>query len=139
MEKIDKEKAITKTKGLIDEFKTFVKRGNVLDLAIGVVLGTAFGKIVSSLVDNIIMPLIGIIIGGLDFSNLSIKVGDASIKYGIFLQNVLDFIIIAFCIFLIVKALNSFLNKTKKEETKAVPTKSEEVKLLEEIRDELKK
>src|SRR5574344_1917831 len=109
MKEFKKEEIINagkKTKGLIEEFKTFIKRGNVIDLAVGVVIGGAFSKIVSSLVDNIIMPLIGVIIGGIDFSNLSIKVDKATIKYGLFIQNVIDFLIIALCIFFIVKLIN---------------------------------
>ena len=124
-------------KKIFKEFKTFIERGNVIDLAVGVVIGSAFGKIVSSLVDDIIMPLIGIIIGGLDFSNLSIKVGDAKIMYGSFINNVIDFLIIAICIFIFVKLMNKFMKK--KEEKPAPPVKSDEVKLLEEIRDLMKK
>ena len=76
-----------KSKGLIDEFKTFIKRGNVIDLAVGVIIGSAFSSIVSSLVDDILMPLIGVVIGGYDFSELSIKIGQSTIKYGMFIQN----------------------------------------------------
>ena len=100
---------------MLKEFKEFISRGNVVDLAVGVIVGGAFGKIVSSLVDNILMPLIGVIIGGIDFSSLSLTVGTASIGYGLFIQNVIDFLIIAFCIFLFVKAINK-LSKPKKEE-----------------------
>ena len=135
--KIDPKDIEKKTKGLFDEFKTFIKRGNVLDLAVGVIMGAAFGKIVTSLVDNVLMPIIGIIIGGHDFSNLIIKIGTAQIKYGLFIQNVIDFIIVAFCIFILVKAINKVL-LTKKEEPK-VAKKSDEVVLLEEIRDQLVK
>ena len=121
-----------KSKGLFEEFKTFIKRGNVIDLAVGVVIGGAFSTIVTSLVNDIIMPLIGVIIGGYDFTSLSIKVGDSTIKYGSFLQNIINFLIIAFCIFIVVKIMNKFLDKHKKEE------KKDEVVLLEEIRDLLK-
>lgn len=121
---------------MFKEFKKFISRGNVLDLAVGVVIGSAFGKIISSLVDNIIMPLIGLILGGIDFTGLTLKVKDATIEYGVFIQNVVDFLIIAFCIFLVVRAFNKL---TKKEEKKAAPVKSDEVKLLEEIRDLMKK
>lgn len=93
---------------MIKEFKEFIARGNVVDLAVGVVVGGAFGKIVTSLVEDIIMPLIGLIIGGLDFSKLSIKVGEAQVMYGNFIQVIVNFLIIAFCIFLIVKAINKF-------------------------------
>ena len=128
-------------KKLIKEFGDFIKRGNVLDLAVAVVIGGAFGKIVTSLVEHIITPLIGIITGGVDISNsLKINVGSATIKFGAFLQNVLDFLIIAFAIFMVVKAANKAMTlKKKKEETPAAPVKSDEVVLLEEIRDLLKK
>lgn len=129
-----KEKDKKKPK-MMDEFKKFINRGNVVDLSVGVIVGAAFGKIVSSLVDNILMPLIGLIIGGIDFSNLSFKVKDATIQYGMFLQNIIDFLIIAFCVFLFVKLINKF--KTKDEEKK--PTKDPSLVVLEEIRDELKK
>ena len=121
---------------MFKEFKKFISRGNVLDMAVGVVIGAAFGKIISSLVDDIIMPLVGLAIGGVDFTSLSIKVKDATITYGVFIQNVVDFLIIAFCIFLVVKAFNKL---AKKEEKKAAAVKSDEVKLLEEIRDLMKK
>ncbi|MCI7083320.1 MAG: large conductance mechanosensitive channel protein MscL [Tenericutes bacterium] len=123
---------------MFEEFKTFIKRGNVIDLAVGVVIGGAFSTIVTSLVNDIIMPLIGVIIGGYDFTSLSIKVGDSTIKYGSFLQNIINFLIIAFCIFIVVKIMNKFLDKHKKEEKKEASKKSDEVVLLEEIRDLLK-
>lgn len=128
-------------KKFLQEFKTFIERGNVIDLAVGVVVGSAFGKIVSSLVDDIIMPIIGIIIGGIDFSNLSITVGKANIKYGSFINNVIDFFIVAFCIFILVKFVNKITSAKKKKEAKEEKTqvKKEEVILLEEIRDLLKK
>jgi len=100
-EKIKKEKE--KLNKFISEFKTFVSRGNVLDLAVGVVVGGAFSKIVTSLVNDIITPLIGVVIGGKDFSGLSLKIGDSTIAYGSFIQNIIDFIIIAFCIFVFIK------------------------------------
>ena len=108
---------------MVKEFKEFISRGNVVDLAVGVIIGGAFGKIVTSLVDNILMPIIGLIIGGVDFSNLSIKVKDATIGYGMFIQNVIDFLIVAFCIFIFVKAVNklSKVSKKKEEETKVEP------------------
>ena len=133
-------------KKFFGEFKEFVSKGNVIDLAVGVVIGGAFGKIVTSLVDNIIMPLVGLIIGGVDFSSLSVTVKGASIKYGLFIQNVVDFLIVALCIFLFIKIINSLdkkvKSKVKKEEEKKKeeppkPTKEEE--LLTEIRDLLKK
>ncbi len=126
-----------------DEFKKFISRGSVVDMAIGVIIGGAFGKIVSSLVNDIIMPLVGVILGGLDFSSLSIKVGDASIKYGSFIQSVVDFLIIALCIFTMLQILNSIKEKAdkklghkKEEEEKS--KKDEQIILLEEIRDLLK-
>lgn len=122
---------------MIKEFKKFISKGNVVDLAVGVVIGSAFGKIVSSLVDNIIMPLVGIIIGGIDFTNLTLKLGDAKIEYGIFIQNVVDFLIVAFCIFIVIRAFNKITHKEEKKQEK--PKKSDEVILLEEIRDLLKK
>lgn len=120
------------------EFKTFISRGNVVDMAVGVIIGGAFGKIVTSLVNDVLMPIIGVFLGGLDFSDLSIKVGDATIKYGSFIQTIVDFLIVAFCIFMIVKLFESF-KKKKEEETEEAPKKSDEVLLLEEIRDLLKK
>lgn len=126
-----------------DEFKKFISRGSVVDMAIGVIIGGAFGKIVSSLVNDIIMPLVGVVLGGLDFSSLSIKVGDASIKYGSFIQSVVDFLIIALCIFTMLQILNGIKEKAdkklghKKEEEKL--KKDEQIVLLEEIRDLLKK
>ena len=122
-------------KKFFQEFKVFIERGNVVELAVGVVVGTAFSKIVTSLVDDILMPIIGAIIGGLDFSNLTIKVGDSLIRYGSFINNVINFLIIAFCIFILIK----FIKKKDKKEEKQAKVKSEEVLLLEEIRDLLKK
>lgn len=125
-------------KKFISEFKEFISKGNVLDMAVGVIIGSAFSKIVTSLVNDIMMPLIGIIIGGHDFSNLGIKVGNAKIMYGSFLQNVVDFLIIAFTpLFTVIKVINKFKKKQEKKET--VVVKSEEVLLLSEIRDLLKK
>jgi large conductance mechanosensitive channel len=103
---------------MLKEFKTFVIRGNVLDLAIAVIIGGAFGKIVSSLVNDILMPIIGLIMGGVNFSELSITVGAAVIKWGSFVQTIIDFLIIAFVIFLIVKIANSM----KKAPAPADPT-----------------
>ena len=131
-------KLVKKGGGAIKEFKEFISKGNVLDMAVGVIIGGAFGKIVTSLVDNILMPLIGLIIGGLDFSKLSITVKDAEIAYGLFIQNVVDFLIIALCIFLFVK-LFSKLKKKKEEEPEKPAEPSEEILLLREIRDSLKK
>ncbi len=118
---------------MIKEFKEFINRGNVLDLAVGVIVGAAFSSIVTSLVNNIFTPLIGLIIGGVDFSNLSITFKDTNIMYGAFIQSIIDFLIVAFCLFLVVRSINK-VSKRKKEK----PKKSEEVILLEQIRDILK-
>src|SRR5688572_8714367 len=136
--------------GLLAEFKTFAMRGNVVDLAVGVVIGAAFGKIVSSLVDGIIMPLIGMVIGGVDFSELAVelkpKVVDAAgtvvgprrhVKYGSFLQALLDFVLVAFAIFLLIKGINA-LRRKEAEAPAAPPAPTAEEKLLIEIRDLLK-
>ena len=118
------------------EFREFAVKGNVMDLAVGVIIGAAFGKIVASLVEDVVMPLIGTLMGGLDFSGLAIKIGSATLKYGKFLQICLDFLIIAWAVFLIVK----LINRLKREEEKPAQPKApprQEV-LLEEIRDLLK-
>lgn len=135
--KVNKQELISKGSGFIKEFKDFISKGNVIDLAVGVIIGAAFGKIVSSLVDDIIMPLIGVIIGGIDFSALSIKVGEATISYGMFLQNIIDFLIVAMCIFILIKFINKF--KKKEEVKEELPVKDPKEELLEEIRDLLKK
>ena len=134
------EKLTKSNKKFIKEFKEFIARGNVVDLAVGVVIGGAFSKIVSSLVNDIIMPLVGIIIGGIDFTNLSIKFKDATINYGNFIQTVIDFLIVAWCIFIVIKLINSFQRKKKEEDKKEEPPKKDEqIIILEEIRDILKK
>ena len=124
--------------GLFSEFKTFAMRGNVIDLAVGVVIGGAFGGIVNSFVGDVIMPIIGILTGGVDFTGLSYTVGDAAIAYGKFIQAVFSFTIIAFVLFLVIKGMNA--TKKKTEEAPAAPAapSSEEI-LLSEIRDLLKK
>lgn len=125
-------------KGFIKEFKEFISRGNVIDLAVAVVIGGAFTKIVNSLVNDIIMPIIGVIIGGINFEHLMVTVGTVEIKYGMFIQAVVNFLLIAFVIFSIIKAINTF-NK-KKEDAPEEPAKpSEDIVLLTEIRDLLKK
>ena len=129
---------------MVKEFKEFIARGNVMDLAVGVIVGAAFGKIVTSLVNDILMPLIGLILGGIDFTGLSIKVGDAKVMYGNFIQSTIDFLIVAFCIFLVIKAVNKVMDKAKKDTTEEnvediEEAVNDEVKLLEEIRDLLKK
>ncbi len=124
---------------MINEFKEFIKRGNVIDLAVGVVMGNAFGKIVTSIVSDILMPIIGVILGGINFTGLYFEIGDSVIKYGNFIQNVIDFLIIAVCIFFMIQVINKLTRKEKhKEEEKEEQPKaepSEEAKLLMEIRD----
>jgi large conductance mechanosensitive channel len=122
---------------MLREFREFAIKGNVVDLAVGVIIGTAFGKIVSSLVADLIMPLIGAMIGGIHYENLFIQVGQAKIMYGKFIENVIDFVVIAFVIFLMVKAINHFRRKAEQEAPAAPPPR--EVQLLEEIRDLLKR
>lgn len=126
-------------KNLIQEFKKFIMRGNVVDLAVGVVMGNAFSKIVTSLVNDIMMPIIGVIIGGHDFKNLSITIGKAQIMYGSFIQNIIDFLIIAASIFAFIKLINVIMPKKEEPKKEAKKEISEEVLLLREIRDSLKK
>ena len=134
--------------GFFSEFKTFAMRGNVVDLAVGVVIGAAFGKIVGALVDGIIMPVIGLMVGGVNFSELAVTLKDGVVgpdgkmlaepvlwKYGAFIQTIVDFAIIAFAIFLVVKLMNKL---KRKEDAAPPPPPSDEVKLLTEIRDALK-
>jgi large conductance mechanosensitive channel len=97
---------ISQEADMLKEFKEFAMRGNVMDLAIAVIIGGAFGKIIASLVNDVLMPLIGLLLGGLDFSGLAFKVGEASINYGLFIQSIVDFLIVAFVIFLLVRAMN---------------------------------
>ena len=120
---------------MFKEFKKFISKGNVVDLAVGVIIGGAFGKIVSSLVNDILMPIIGVIIGGVNFSGLVLKIGDAKIAYGMFIQNVIDFIIIAFCVFIFVKIVNKLSDVTNKLEKK----EETELSVLKDILKELKK
>lgn len=126
-------------KGFLNEFKDFAMKGNVLDLAVGVVMGSAFGTIVTSLVEKIIMPLVGIIVGGVNIADLSLKVGNATLGYGAFLQAIINFLIIAFSIFLFVKAINTATSKFKKAEEEAAPAVDPLLELLTEIRDLLAK
>ncbi len=135
-----------KSNGFINEFKTFIARGNVMDLAVGVIIGNAFSKIVTSLTNNILMPLVGVVVGGFDFTKLSytftIWSREVELKYGEFIQNTVDFLITAFCIFVVIKIMNNIFKKKeeqKEEEKHPVPPKTDEVLLLEEIRDLLKK
>jgi large conductance mechanosensitive channel len=120
--------------GFFSEFKSFAMRGNVMDLAVAVVIGAAFGKIVSSLVDGIIMPVVGLLLGGINIADKSVTIGQATVKWGMFLQTVIDFTIIAFSIFLVVKGVNKL---TRKEEAVPPPPTPQE-KLLMEIRDLLR-
>lgn len=137
---------------MLEEFKKFAMRGNVVDMAVGIIIGAAFGKIVSSLVNDVIMPPIGMIMGNVDFSQLFINLsgeeyatlaaaqeaGAATINYGTFINTVLDFVIVAFAIFMVIRGMNKM--KKKEEEKPAEPPKpSDEVLLLQEIRDALKK
>ena len=125
-------------KGFIKEFKEFISRGSVIDLAVAVVIGGAFTKIVNSLVDDIIMPIIGVIIGGINFENLMVTVGTAEIKYGMFIQAIVNFLLIALVIFSVIKAINQFKKKEEeKPEEPAAP--SEDIVLLTEIRYLLRK
>jgi len=133
--------------GFISEFKKFAIKGNVIDLAVGVIIGGAFGKIVTSLVDDIIMPPIGYLTGGIDFANKKIilkaadeasKTPEVAIKYGNFINIAIQFIIIAFCVFLLVKMINSLKDKQEEQKPAAPPEPSLTEKLLMEIRDELK-
>jgi large conductance mechanosensitive channel len=119
------------------EFRDFMFRGNVIDLAIAVVFGAAFGAIVTSLVNDIIMPLVGVLLGGIDFATLSVQVGEAVIAYGKFIQAIVNFVIIAFVLFLIIKSVNK-VQKPKAAAPAAPPAPSAEEKLLTEIRDLMK-
>lgn len=117
------------------EFKSFISRGNVVDMAVGVIVGTAFSKIITSLVNDILMPLIGIILGGLKFNSLTFTVLGVKVAYGSFIQAIVDFLIISLCIFMVIK----FFERFKKKEKPVEAAESAEVLLLEEIRDLLKK
>ncbi len=124
-------------KNFVAEFKAFAMRGNVIDLAVAVVIGAAFGKIVSSLVENIVTPLIGVLLGGVNFSGLSLQIGESVITYGIFLQSIFDFVIIALAIFMAIKALANLQKKEEAAPEAPKPT-PEDVLLLREIRDSLR-
>lgn len=128
-------------KDFFKEFKEFISKGNVLDLAVAVVIGNAFNAIVTSLVNDVIMPLVGIIIGGIDFSNIKVTVGSAELMIGNFIQMIVNFLIVAFTIFVVVKSFNKLQQKAKKknEKKEETPKKTDDIILLEEIRDLLKK
>lgn len=135
---------------MLKEFKDFAMRGNVVDMAVGIIIGAAFGKIVSSFVNDVIMPPVGMLMGGVDFSSLFINLSDTGyaslalaeeagapiIKYGVFINTVLDFVIVAFVIFMVIKGMNS-MKKQEEEKPAAPPEPSAEEKLLTEIRDSL--
>ncbi len=124
---------------MLKEFRDFIARGNVIDLAVAVILGVAFGAIVTSLVNDIIMPLIGIVIGGVSFTSLMVQVGTAQVKYGNFIQALVNFLIIAFVIFLIVRSINKLQERFQKPAAPAAPPPPpEDVLLLREIRDLLR-
>lgn len=123
---------------MLKEFKEFALRGNVLDLAVGVIIGAAFGKIVTSLVNDIIMPLIGLLLAGIDFKDLSFTVGDAKVLYGSFIQTIVDFLIVAFSIFLFIRFFNRFKRKEEEKVEEEVAVLSKEEEILTEIRDLLK-
>ena len=131
---------------MIKDFKEFIARGSVVDLAVAVIIGAAFGQIVTSLVNNILMPIIGAVFGGVNFSGFSLRVGDANIMYGNFIQSVVNFLIIAFCIFLLIKVINKIaIKKQAKPAPQTVvdeeleKIKAAEVELLKEIRDLMKR
>ena len=138
--------------GFIKEFKEFAMKGNVMDMAVGVIIGGAFGKIVSSLVDDVLMPIIGKLTGGVDFTNLFVNMGDgeyatlaaakeagaAVIAYGQFILNIIDFLIVAFCIFLMIKGMNQLNRKKEEPEQPAAPAGPTTEELLADIRDLLK-
>ena len=129
-----------RAKGLLEEFKAFALKGNVVDLAVAVVIGAAFGKIVSSLVDNIVIPLTALLSGGVDLTDLKVTLGPTELAYGVFLQSVVDFVIVAFCIFIAIKIIRSLERKEEqKPESQKTVEPTEEVKLLREIRDSLNK
>ncbi len=142
--------------GIVKEFKEFAVKGNMLDMAVGIIIGGAFGKIITSLVNDVLMPPLGIMLGRVDFSNLKMilqkgkdavmegemvlqpAVAEVSINYGMFVQNIIDFLIVALSIFFVIKAMNS-LKKKQEEVAAPAPEPSEEAVLLKEIRDLLKK
>lgn len=139
-------KSIKKMNPILKEFRDFINRGNVIDLAVGVIIGGAFNKIISSLVNDLIVPVVGIILGGIDFTNLEITIPNflggssaAHLRYGNFIQNVVDFLIVAFCVFIFIRIINKFTAK-KEAEAATEPTTDEKIlTVLEEIRDQRKK
>jgi large conductance mechanosensitive channel len=126
-------------KNFVAEFKAFAMKGNVVDLAVAVVIGAAFGKIVSSLVTNIITPLIGVLMGGVDFTGMTMKIGEAEVTYGVFIQSIFDFTIVAFVIFMVVRALAKLQAKDEAPKEAKPAVIPEDIQLLREIRDSLRK
>jgi large conductance mechanosensitive channel len=123
---------------MIKEFREFALRGNVFDLAVAVIIGAAFGKIVTSLVDDIIMPLIGLLMGGININNLQFSVGNAVVMYGAFIQTIVDFLLVGFSIFLFIKLFSRLKKKEEKQEDETEQALTKEEELLTEIRDLLK-
>lgn len=139
-------KSIKKINPVLKEFRDFINRGNVIDLAVGVIIGGAFNKIISSLVNDLIMPVVGIILGGIDFTNLEITIPNffggssaAHLRYGNFIQNIVDFLIVAFCVFIFIRIINKFTAKKEAEAAKEPTTDEKILTVLEEIRDQRKK
>ena len=139
-------KSIKKMNPILKEFRDFINRGNVIDLAVGVIIGGAFNKIISSLVNDLIMPVVGIILGGIDFTNLEITIPNflggssaAHLRYGNFIQNVVDFLIVAFCVFIFIRIINKFTAKKEAEAATEPTTDKKILTVLEEIRDQRKK
>ena len=138
---------------MMSEFKDFAVKGNVMDMAIGIIIGGAFGKIIASMVNDVLMPIVGLVVGGVDFGSLyyaldgnsyeslaaAEEAGAAMVKYGAFMQNIVDFVIIAFVIFMMVRWINNLKKKEEEVVEEAPPEPSDEVKLLTEIRDSLAK
>ena len=122
-------------KKFIEEFRAFISRGNVLDMAVGVIIGSALTSIVTSISNDIIMPIVGIVIGGIDFTSLSVVVGGATVRYGAFLQNIVNFLLIALCVFIFFKVLNKLTSFRFKTEPEVKAKKDPSVELLKEIRD----
>lgn len=137
MKKMDikETREIEKIKKEASEFKKFISRGNVIDMAVGVIIGSAFSKIVTSLVQDLLMPIIGVVLGGLNFSDLSLQIGSSNVNYGLFIQSIVDFLIISLSIFIMIKIFSKF---KRKEEKKEASKKTEEILILEDIRDLLK-
>lgn len=128
-----------KKKGFFGEFREFISKGSVMDMAVGIIIGGAFQAIINSLVNDILMPLIGIILNTESLADLKVMVGTAELTYGSFIAAIINFLLMALVLFIIVKAMNAIREKTKKEEEEAPKEDSDEVKLLKEIRDALKK